>query len=98
MKIMKINEGQRGAGGNYNSPRLLTASESAITWQSTETPYPFAAESKMSHPPATRADAQQRTSNPATVSCRTRQTHSAAARKYWHDKRSAQHSTARAPL
>jgi hypothetical protein len=32
MKMMKINEGQRGAGGNYNASRLLTATASAITW------------------------------------------------------------------
>jgi hypothetical protein len=47
MEIMKINEGQRGAGGNYYMPvlsRLLTASASAITWQSTETPSPISAE------------------------------------------------------
>ena len=41
MKILKINEGQRGAEGNYNRPRLLTASASAITWQSMETPSSF---------------------------------------------------------
>jgi hypothetical protein len=58
MKIMKINEAQRGAAGNYKSPpRLLTASASAITWQSTETPSPSPAESKMLRPPATRAEA-----------------------------------------
>jgi hypothetical protein len=58
MKMMKINEGQRVAGGNYlNLSRLLTASASAITWQSTETPSPFFADSKMSGPPATRAAA-----------------------------------------
>jgi hypothetical protein len=57
MKIMKINERQRGAGGNYYMPRLLTASASAITWHSTETPSPFLADSKMSGPRATRAAA-----------------------------------------
>jgi hypothetical protein len=31
MKKMKINEGQRGAGGNYTKHCLLTASASAIT-------------------------------------------------------------------
>jgi hypothetical protein len=46
MKMLKINEGQRGAGGNYYLPRLLTQSASAITWQSTKTPNPFSAESK----------------------------------------------------
>jgi hypothetical protein len=45
MKMMKINERQRGAGGNYISSRLLTASASAIKWQSTETPSPSYAES-----------------------------------------------------
>ena len=57
MKMIKINEGQRGAAGNYLQSRLLTASASAITWQSTETPSPFIAESNMSRPPATRAAA-----------------------------------------
>ncbi len=54
---MKINEGQRGAAGNYITPRLLTESASAITWQSTETLSPLPAESKMLHPPAARAAA-----------------------------------------
>ena len=57
MKIMKINVGQRGAAGNYNASRLLTASASATTWQRTETPSPYCADSKMSRPPATRAAA-----------------------------------------
>ena len=50
-------EGHRGAGGNYFPSRLLTASASAIKWQSTETPFPYRAESKISRPPATRAAA-----------------------------------------
>ena len=37
--------------------RSLTPSASAIRWQSTETPSPFSADSKMSRPPATRAAA-----------------------------------------
>jgi hypothetical protein len=57
MKMMKINEGQRGAAGNYSLPRLLTASASAITWQSTETSSPFSADFKMPRLPATRAAA-----------------------------------------
>jgi hypothetical protein len=59
-KMMKINEGQRRVakvGGNYIPLRLLTASASAITWQSTAAPSPFLAESEMSGPPATRAAA-----------------------------------------
>ena len=52
MKMMKINEAQRGAVGNYMMSRLLTASASAIRWQTTETPSLFAADSKMSSPPA----------------------------------------------
>jgi hypothetical protein len=57
MKMMKIKEGSKWAGDNYSSSRFLTPSASAITWQSTETPSPFAADSKMSGPPATRAAA-----------------------------------------
>jgi hypothetical protein len=58
MKMTKIHEGQRGAGGNYAQwSRLLTASASAITWQSTETLSPILADSKMPSPPATRAAA-----------------------------------------
>jgi hypothetical protein len=57
MKMMKINEGQRGAAGNYRQSRLLPPSASAITWQSTETLSPFSADSKMSRPPAMRAAA-----------------------------------------
>ena len=49
--------GRGGAGGKYYSSSLLTASASAITWQTTETPSPSYAESKMSRPPATRAAA-----------------------------------------
>ncbi len=49
----KIERGK--AGGNYSLLRLLTASASAITWQSTEAPSPFSADSKMSGLPATRA-------------------------------------------
>jgi hypothetical protein len=60
MKMMKINEGQRGVvkvGGNYFLLCLLTASASAITWQTTAAPSPFSADFKMSGPPATRAAA-----------------------------------------
>jgi hypothetical protein len=32
MKMMKMNEGQRGVGGNCLESRLLTSSASAITW------------------------------------------------------------------
>jgi hypothetical protein len=56
-EMRKINEGQSDVWGNYPSLRLLTASASAITWQSTETPSPFLADLKMSRPPATRAAA-----------------------------------------
>jgi hypothetical protein len=56
MKMMKKNQGQRGAAGNYYT-RLLTPSASAITWQSTETPSPVSADLKIPHPPATRAAA-----------------------------------------
>jgi hypothetical protein len=96
-------------GGNYPLSRLWTLRASAITWQSTETPSPFSADFKTSRLRSTRAaaactqiltlkcaccsrcDAQQRTSKSVTVSCSTRQTRSA--RKHWHDKRSAEHST-----
>jgi hypothetical protein len=57
MKMLKINEGQLGGGGNYNAPRLLTASASAITWQSTETLSSICADFKMSRLRATRAAA-----------------------------------------
>ncbi len=61
--MMKIHEGLKGAGGNYEEDvlsRLLTLRASAIKWQSTETPSPLYSDSKMSHeyrPPATRAAA-----------------------------------------
>jgi hypothetical protein len=58
VKTMKINGGKRGAGGYYSSSRSLTASASAIRWQSTEAPSPISADIKMSLcPSATRAAA-----------------------------------------
>jgi hypothetical protein len=56
MKMTKINDGQSGAGGNYENPyRALTPSASPIRWQTTEAP--FLVEFKISRPPATRAAA-----------------------------------------
>ena len=49
------------------------------------------AAARFMQPLVTRCDVKQQTSNPVSVSCSTRQTQSA--RKHWHDKRSAQHST-----
>ncbi len=57
--MMKIHEGLKGVGGNYEEDRsrLLTLRASAIKWQSTETPSPLNTDSKMSRLHATRAAA-----------------------------------------